>query len=68
MTPHFKMSTDKSTGITTVTRLSDGSVKTFTLLSAALLHIEIYRRRLCQKARIHMAGEPYPVRSLVPNI
>ena len=68
MIPYFKMRTNKKSGITTITNLKDGSVKTFTLLSAALLYIEIYRQRLCPKARGHVAGEPYPVRSLVPNI
>lgn len=68
MIPHFKMSTDETSGITKVTSLKDGAVRSFTTLAAALIHVNIHRELLCKKTHKKVAGEPFPVRSLVPNI
>ena len=68
MKPYLKMNTNKSTGITTIVKISDGTVQTFSSLSAALLQMNVYRDTLCPKTHKRVASEPFPVRSLVPNV
>ena len=68
MMPYLKMKTDKKTMITTVVNLRDGTIHYFTTLKSALFQMEIYRMMYLKKSLKRGASEPFPVKSLIPNI
>ena len=64
----FKMTTLKRSGVTIIWFPGYNVIKIFPELKNALAYMELMRTLYYRRTRRNVASEPYPVRSLIPNL
>lgn len=67
-TDMFKMMTFKGTGMTIIVRPGTNGCKIFDNRHDAFLYMDIMKSVYYRRSRRNIASEPYPVRSLIPNL